>query len=69
MVDMWNAAVDPLNNDEEEFEISSKYFASKNSCLWFVFFFSNSQLIFFETSCVHVTIFVPSISYQAMETA
>ena len=32
-------------------------------------FFINSQLIFFETSYVHVSIFVPSISYQAMETA
>ena len=32
-------------------------------------FFINSQLIFFETNYVHVTIFVPSISYQAMETA
>lgn len=33
------------------------------------FFFINSQLIFFETSYVHVTIFVPAISSQAMETA
>lgn len=32
-------------------------------------FFINSQLIFFETSYVHVTIFAPSISYQAVETA
>ena len=32
-------------------------------------FFINSQLIFFETNYVQVTIFVPSISYQAIETA